>query len=433
MTPAARRGARRAGDACTLKRAGDTCTLKRAGIAGALLLALGVPAAAQQQAPEGPAGSGAAVAVDPAELSALADRYHDGVGVVQNFTRAAALYARAAAAGDAHAQNRLGRYAHDGLAGPPSRAEALRWLGAAAAQGGDPQYLVDYALVLEEGGTEADHAEAAALYERAVAAGHVEAAVSLGLLYQNGTGVARDYDRARRLYEAAAAAGNGRGQNNLGLLYVRGDGVDQDYARAAQLFRQAAAQGYAAAITNLGVMYENGFGVPQDEAEAVRLYRLGGQGGAPGGTAAAALPPAVYDPRLAAPPAPMTAAALTALQAAAATGDPVAGFQLGWLLASDEGADPAAARRAAALFRDGAGKGHAAAMANLGLLYLQGRGVPQDYVLGQMWLLLAATAGLPEAGALAATARQRMTPGQITDAQAAAETRWDEMQAARRP
>ena len=164
-------------------------------------------------------------------------------------------------------------------------------------------------------------AEAAALYGQAAEAGHTRSAVSLGMLYQNGRGVAQDFARARALYEGPAAAGDARAQNNLGLLYVRGHGVPQDYDRAAQLFAGAAEQGLRTAMTNLGVMYENGFGVPQSDAEAARLYRLGGAGE----TREAAT--FVYDPRLAPPPSEPQE--IAALRDAARTGDPVAAFQKG--------------------------------------------------------------------------------------------------------
>ena len=242
---------------------------------------------------------------------------------------------------------------------------------------GAPEHLHDLAAVLEE--TAADDAalaEAAALYGQAAEAGHTRSAVSLGMLYQNGRGVAQDFARARALYEGPAAAGDARAQNNLGLLYVRGHGVPQDYDRAAQLFAGAAEQGLRTAMTNLGVMYENGFGVPQSDADAAR------------------------------------------------TGDPVAAFQMGWLLVHREPPGPADWQEAAALFAANAEKGHPASMANLALLYIRGTGVPQDYVLAQMWLALAGSAGLEAALPLGLGLRERMTPDQINEAQARAEARW---------
>jgi TPR repeat protein len=357
----------------------------------------------------------AATQGDAGAQRALATLYHTGSGVMQNFARAAEWYARAAQQGNAQAQNQLGRYYHTGLGVRADRATALTWLEAAASQG-EPEHIFDLAVVLEEAADDPEAlTRAAALYARAADAGHTEATVSLGVMYQNGIGVAQDPARAHALYQGPADAGNARALNNLGLLYVRGNGVLQDYDRAAQLFAAAAEQGLQQAITNLGVMYENGFGVAQSDAEAARLYRLAGADAPEGQTGF------VYDPRLAAPPS--DAAGIDALRSAAVWGDPVAQFQMGWMLVHRTTPAFTDWQDAATLFAAAADSGHAAAMANLGVLYMQGRGVPQDYVTAKMWLTLAGSIGLEAATPLSAALQARMTPDQINEAQAQAEAR----------
>lgn len=354
-----------------------------------------------------------AEAGDTEAQAELAFRYHEGLGVVQNFATAAHWAARAAQAGDAKAQNLLGRYYHSGLGVEADQKLALRWLGAAA-DTGDAQYLYDLGQALENGADgSSDPAAAANAYEIAAGAGHEDAAVSLGLLYQEGRGVPQDFARARKLYEQPAESGHARAQNNLGLLYVRGHGVPQDYEKAARLFEAAANQGLALAMRNLGVMYANAFGVPLDEARADALYRQAGQ--------ITAGPGLRYDPRLMPPP--DDPQAFEALKAMANAGDPVAEFQLAWVLANAPGAPFAASREAARLFRRAADAGHGPAMANLGVLYFEGRGVPQDYVLGRMWLTLAGSAGFADAPALVQQLGAGMTPEQIAESQARAENR----------
>ncbi|MBE1291303.1 MAG: hypothetical protein GJ677_02320 [Rhodobacteraceae bacterium] len=362
------------------------------------------------------APAGAQTDPDPAQLIAQAEAgnvtaqtdlaflYHEGGAVLQNFATAAAWAQKAAEAGDARAQNLLGQYFHTGLGGMQDAAQARHWLQAAANTGA-PQFLFDYATVLEQSPPHLE--EAVATYQRAVDAGHLEAAVSLGVLYQEGRGVAVDYDQARALYESAATQNHARALNNLGLLYVRGHGVDQDYEKAAALFAAAADQGLDQALTNLGVMYENGFGVALDEERAATLYRQGGQ--------AAKAPALHYDDRLAPPV--TDPAGRAALRRAADAGDPVAGFQLAWLLAEDPASDAADLSRAARLFYAAAQNGHATSMVNLALLYFEGRGVPQDYALGQMWLILAGAAQHPDAPTLSRQFAARLTPGQMADAQ----------------
>ncbi|WP_425052244.1 tetratricopeptide repeat protein [Psychromarinibacter sp. S121] len=352
----------------------------------------------------------------------LAEVYRRGEGVPQNYARAADWYAQAAEQGHAAALNALAGLYAGGLGVPSDPARAYE-LVAQAADSGEAEYIHNLAAVVEAGiGTDADPARAAELYAEAAALGWADSAVALGVLYQDGRGVEQDVARAMKLYTGPAEAGHPRAQNNLGLILSRGEGgVAQDYAAAAEWFRSAAEAGLPEAIRNLGVMYENGFGVPLDEAEAQRLYRLaalapGQSADAQGDASGLTL---LYDDRLM----PPDANRLAEYSAAARAGDPVAEFLLGYLRASaaQSGAD---FREAVRLFESAANKGSAAAMANLGILMFEGRGVLQDYVAGYKWLSLAATAGLPGAAAARDELARLLTPDQINAANAAAEQAW---------
>lgn len=376
-----------------------------------------------------PAGQSAAQTGDLATLteqaeagdadaqSTLAIAYYEGAGVAQSYAESASWAEKAALQGNAVAQNLLGRYAYAGLGVPRDQEVALRWLRAAAEQDGNPLHLYDLGAALETGADGSSDPEGAArAYAAAANQGNLDAAVSLGVLLQEGRGIEQDYTRALGLYEAAAAGGNVRALNNLGLLYVRGDGVTQDYVRAAQLFSEAAEKGLKPAMRNLGVMFENGFGVPLDEARAASLYRAaGGEGDTDPATNAGGL---IYDARLLPPTDDGT---LLTQQAAA--GDPVAQFQLGWLIITSSAPTHAQKAEAAGLFGAAANAGYAPAMANLGILYFQGVGVAQDYMLGQMWLTLAAQAGLPSAREAISFYAVLPTAAQINEAQALAQAR----------
>ena len=76
-----------------------------------------------------------------------------------------------------------------------------------------------------------------------------------------------------------AEAGNAAAQNNLGLMYDNGTGVAQDYAAAVSWYRTAADQGYAKAQYNLGLMNAKGQGVPQDYVQAHKWLNLGATSG----------------------------------------------------------------------------------------------------------------------------------------------------------
>lgn len=364
----------------------------------------------------------AAEAGDPAAQLAIAERFENGDGVVQNYARAAQWYDRAAETGNREAANRLGRLYHAGLGVSRDLPRAIALLERAA-ESGKADHLYDLALVIEAAQTdEAALTRAATLYRRAAEAGHLDAAVSLGVLLQNGKGVAQNFAEAAALYQGAADTGHARALNNLGLLFVRGDGVPQNYERAAKLFKAAADKGLPEALTNLGVLYENGFGVPQSDDLAATYYRQGGQGVAdPQQT-----DHLIYDVRLTPPP--TDEAGLKDLEKAARAGDPVAEFQVAYLVLEDDLRDPRRDIRAALMMHRAAEAGHAPAMANLSLLYFRGLGVPQDFVLGQMWLVLAGTSGFDGAAGLSAHWSGKMTADQINDAQARAEKKWAEWQ-----
>src|SRR5882757_3037190 len=81
--------------------------------------------------------------------------------------------------------------------------------------------------------------EAMAAWRKAADKGSTSAMVELGVLYGEGSGVARDEVQARKLFERAAEAGNPRGVTNLAAL--GGGGVAaSDPARARQLLAKAA-------------------------------------------------------------------------------------------------------------------------------------------------------------------------------------------------
>jgi len=94
---------------------------------------------------------------------------------------------------------------------------------------------------------------------------------NLGLLYDNGQGVAQDYAKAREWYEKAADKGDAGAMRNLGLLYNNGQGVAQDYAKAREWYEQAADKGDGRAtayLENLSIREVAGAG---RYAEALQL------------------------------------------------------------------------------------------------------------------------------------------------------------------
>ena len=64
-----------------------------------------------------------------------------------------------------------------------------------------------------------------------------------------------------------------------------------------------------------------------------------------------------------------------------------------------------------------ADQGEARAQLNLGVMYANGEGVPEDYVRAYAWLNIAAASGGEDAIELRSMTRELMTPSQIAEAQ----------------
>lgn len=142
-------------------------------------------------------------------------------------------------------------------------------------------------------------------FKKAASLEHAQAQFNLGVMYENGDGVAKDYNQALEWYNKAAdngnneamfrigaiyfmtqdytnalewyhnAAneGNANAQCALGIMYNFGYGVDQDYVTALKWFNKSAAKDNADALWFLGNLYENGNGVNKDHAKAVKWYK----------------------------------------------------------------------------------------------------------------------------------------------------------------
>ena len=164
-----------------------------------------------------------------------------------------------------------------------------------------------------------------------------------------------------------AAQGDAAAQYNLGLMYDTGGGVPQDYGEAVRWYRLAADQGIAVAQYNLGGMYATGRGVPQDYGEAVRWYRLAADQGFSSSSVA-------------------SSSAWRWRSIAAAQ------YNLGGMYYNGRGV-PQDYGEAVRWYRLAADQGDAGSQYNLGLMYNDGRGVLQDYGEAVHWWSLAADRG----------------------------------------
>lgn len=196
---------------------------------------------------------------------------------------------RQAEAGEAEAQNTLGRWYYETADDPAS---ARLWFSRASAQGlskathnlgvlamRDGEYeraitflqqsvgegwlpsFVVLGHVLEEAGEEE---RTVALYEAAAIRGDVTSRDALGRrAFER-----EDYAAALHWTRIAAEAGDPSAQTRLGTLYHEGLGIDRDPEQAASWFLSAARQGHQGAQLMIGGLYHNGNGVPADRRAA---------------------------------------------------------------------------------------------------------------------------------------------------------------------
>lgn len=179
-----------------------------------------------------------------------------------------------AVAGDAEAQQELGRMYFNGLGVSRDYREAVKWYEKAAGQGlaGAQFYLG--VMYFKGEGVPKDDREAVRWYTRAAEQGHAEAQFYLGVMCVKGEGIPGDYREAAKWYARAAGQGLAGAQFNLGVMYFNGEGVSKDDQEAVKWISKAALQGLAGAQYNLGLMYARGYGVPKDGVQAYKWLDL---------------------------------------------------------------------------------------------------------------------------------------------------------------
>jgi hypothetical protein len=193
-------------------------------------------------------------------------------------------------------------------------------------------------------------------------------------------------DQLKRDVTARADRGDVKTQLALGKLYQFGTlGADgrakPDYASAAYWYQQASDRGEAQAAYELALIYRDGLGMPVNQPAALNLFRKAAEAGYV--PAMATLSFAYAESKT---PVSQERATYWATKAAQA-GDPrgwfILGFEYnrGWL-----GGEPAFAYRAAMdAYKKAADGGVCLAMRNIGALYLNGDGVPQNAALAREW------------------------------------------------
>ncbi len=208
-----------------------------------------------------------------------------GQGVPQDDAHAVLWYRKAAEQGHAMAQSSLGFMYYTGQGVPWDDSQAAKWFREAAEQGDAPaqlllglMYKVGWGVPRDDklGKKWSDKAAEQGLhnlvpgisdtqvekrYRKAAEQGFVSAQFYFGLMWDRNYGVTLDRVRAARWYRKAAEQGHAGAQYELGWKYERNVGVAGDHAEAVKWYRKAADQGHAMAQYSLGSMYYEGRGV----------------------------------------------------------------------------------------------------------------------------------------------------------------------------
>ena len=124
-------------------------------------------------------------------------------------------------------------------------------------------------------GVALDYEQARSWFEKAVAQGHENALITLAWMFANGTGVEVDEERSRNLYLEAARRGSAKAQYVVATMYRFAQyGLAKDISRAVEWYLKAADQGMPTAQLALGKLLMEGKGVMRDDAAALQWLSL---------------------------------------------------------------------------------------------------------------------------------------------------------------
>lgn len=194
--------------------------------------------------------------------------------------------------------------------------------------------------------------------------GNAQASFNLGILYEDGLGVAQDNGQALYHYEKSAQAGSSKAQYRLGLLYSAGVKTPKDDAKADQWLAAAAAQGDEDAIALLEQRKDAAQNQRDSDYFSAEALHAAGQ----------------------------HQQAFAIWRQLADSGDNRSVTRLAWMYETGQGT----ARdldTAARLFRQSAEAGDPEAQYALAVMLQTGQGQPRDTAAAQRWLQRAAAQG----------------------------------------
>ncbi len=211
-------------------------------------------------------------------LFVLGFLYQSGTGTERSVEKAKEAYQKAVAKGSMAAKNNLGLLQ---LASGDDSKKSIDLVMEAANAGFSPAQVSMGQLFLDglpAAGITKDADQARVWFERASEAGDDDAALTLGLMYEKGTGVPANQEKAAELFQKAADKGNTDAMIRLGAKLLGGQGIKADAGKGKGWFEKAIAAGATGAKVALASIYETGTGtekepgVAKDPKKAFELY-----------------------------------------------------------------------------------------------------------------------------------------------------------------
>ena len=203
----------------------------------------------------------------------LANMYHNGVGVQQDYALAFYWYSRVAEKGHASAQFNVANGYYHGIGVEKDLSKAFEWYQKAAKQD-FVEAQFNLGVMYRNGqGASASDTQAFDWYKKAADSGHATAQLFVARMYDKGIGVEQNKDLARNFFEISASQHNANSQYDLAEFYLReGEGP-----AALEYFQLSAEKGHSGAQAQLGEMYHKGIIVEQDDVFALKFSEQAAQ------------------------------------------------------------------------------------------------------------------------------------------------------------
>lgn len=317
----------------------------------------------------------------------LANMYHNGINVEQDYALAFYWYSRVAEKGHASAQFNVANGYYHGVGVEKDLPSAFAWYQKAADQGFVEAQFSLGVMYRNGEGTSANDVQAFEWYKKAADSSHATAQLIVAKMYETGTGAAINKDLARNLYEISASQYGADSQFELAEFYLR----EGESVSAVEYYQLSAEQGHAGAQAMLGEMYFQGKLIGQDDALALQFSELAAQ---QNNVDAQFLVGQIY--RASTQIDRDSGKTLYWFGRAAEGGQVKAQYQLATMFLKGDGV-ATDLQRAVSLYQMAATQGHARAQYSLALRYLLGSGVNKDASAAVHWFEKAAKQGHAEA------------------------------------